>query len=142
MKRLWILCVLACAACKSDTAGKAKPPATGSAVASGAPAAGSGSASMHDQLIADARKAMAEQRWADAVVSARSAQDLDPNDTDAETIAKRAMKEGHAETAYKELQQAAGHMDRASASAAFDKIPADSYYKPLATELMTKLDAK
>jgi hypothetical protein len=137
MIRISVVLLVVIAACKSEKA--APPPATGSSAVAPAPAI---DASMLSQLMADARAAVAEQRWVDAVVSARSAQQLDPANAEAATIARQAMKEGRHEGAYKEVIEAVKHMDRAAATAAFEKIPADSYYKPLATETLEMLDAK
>lgn len=126
--------VIAIAACKSEPK---TTPASGSAVT--APAI---DATMSVQLMTDARAAMAEQRWVDAVVSARSVEELEPTNAEAADIAKKAMKEGRHESAYKELLDAVKSVDRTAAAAAFEKIAADSFYKPLATDAYKSLDAK
>jgi len=90
-----------------------------------------------DVRLAEARKAMEEERWPDAAASARIAQKLDPKNEDAAKILKTARAEPANKVAYDEFHKAVEAGDVETASRRIKRIAGGSLYL---TKASTELD--
>lgn len=92
-----------------------------------------------DVRLAEARKAVEDERWADAAAAARIAQKLDPKNEEAARILKTAKAEPANKGLYDDFRKAADAGDVESAIRRFKRVPAGSVYQKKATADMDKI---
>ena len=79
--------------------------------------------------LEDAKRALSEDRWTNAVALAEEALAADPGNSEAKAVRDRADREAQAETAYEQLLVAVAKKDLAAIDTLYQTIPADSVYR-------------
>src|SRR5262249_40610553 len=84
--------------------------------------------SAHDQAIADAKKALLDERWDDALKAAKEAQDRDPSDRTAAILIKQAQTEPANKKLLADFMKAIEAKDLTRALPKLKKTPPASLY--------------
>ncbi len=92
-----------------------------------------------DVRLGEARRALDEERWADATAAARIAQKLEPKNEEAARILKVAKAEPANKAAYDDFRKAVDAGDVETAIRRFKRVPAGSIYQKKATADMDRM---
>lgn len=95
--------------------------------------------SAKEQAIEDAKKALLEERWSDALALAQKAQEYDPDNRTAAVLVKQARTEPTNKKAYDDFMKSVGDKDPKKAQPKLAKIPPDSLYARRAKEAWAQL---
>src|SRR5262249_54962223 len=95
--------------------------------------------SAKEQAIEDAKKALAEERWSDALALAQKAQEYEPDNRTAAILIKQARTEPANKKAYDDFMKAVGDKNPKKAQPKLAEIPPDSLYARRAKEAWAQL---
>jgi serine/threonine-protein kinase len=95
--------------------------------------------SAKEQAIEDAKKALLEERWNDALAHAQKAQEYEPDNRTAAILVKQARTEPANKKAYEDFMKSVGDRDPKKALPKLAKIPNDSLYARRAKEAWGQL---
>ncbi len=92
-----------------------------------------------EKFLGEARAAIADSKWADASDAANAALKLEPDNTEASTLAKQAKTELGNHNTYTDFAQAAARRQYETAISKFEEIQNDSVYKNKARDQYDQL---
>jgi len=93
-----------------------------------------------DRSLEDARKAVKEERWADAVAASAALLEKQPGNVEAEAMNAQARLEGPMQARFNDLEKAANGGDVAAAVRHYHALDAASLYRERAKPTLEKLE--